>query len=176
MTTDLPRAHISAEDFRGLFDGLPQPKPTMQHVALSFGAMLQKLRNQAGLTLRALQELSGVPNPVISAIETGNRRCGAAAAKKLASALFGNRDCPERSEFLYAAASTIKARGAIEDSQLYPPAVLDVVASKLKRMRIKDRDIVSAHVQDADKDLCDLLIVLQGGRRLTVAVTIKEAP
>jgi transcriptional regulator with XRE-family HTH domain len=167
---------ITAEDFRGLFDGLPQPKPTMQHVALSFGAMLQKLRNQAGLTLRGLQELSGVPNPVISAIETGNRRCGAAAAKKLASALFGSTDCPERSEFLYAAAATIKARGAIEDSQLYPPAVLDVVASKLKRMGIQDRDILAAHVHDSDKDQCDLLIVLQKGRRLTVTVIIKEAP
>jgi transcriptional regulator with XRE-family HTH domain len=138
--------------------------------------MLQKLRNKSGLTLRALQELSGVPNPVISAIENGKRRCGAVVAKKLASIIFGSLECPERSEFLYAAAATIKARGAIEDSQLYPPAVLDVVASKLKRMRIKDRDILAAHVHDAEKDKYDLLIVLKGGRRLAVAVTIKNAP
>lgn len=169
---------ITPEEFRSLFSCTPQPKPTMKNVANSFGEMLQKLRNKSGFTLRALQELTGVPNPVISAIENGKRRCGAIVARKLASALFGSLDSPERSEFLYAAAATIKARGAIADSQLYPPAVLDVVASKLKRMRIKDRDILAVHVESPDKneDKRDLLIVLHGGKRLTVTVTIKEAP
>ena len=178
MSADLPTPHISPDEFRSMFAGLPQPKPTMRDVALSLGSMLQKLRVGSVRTLRQLELESGVPNSVISAIETGKRRCGAAAAKKLANAFFGIYECPERSEFLYAAAATIKARGAVEDSQLYPPAVLDAVAAKLRRMGVRDRDILGAYVEDPSKnrDSRDLLIVLHGGRRLSVAVTITDTP
>jgi transcriptional regulator with XRE-family HTH domain len=168
---------ISPEDFRTMFADIRQPKPTMSNVAHTFGDMLQRLRVKAGLTLRELEDLSGVQNPIISMIERGKRRCGANVAAKFADALFV-QECGAKREFLYAAAATIKARGAIEDSQLYPPAVLDVVASKLKKMGVRDRDILAVHVESPDKneDKRDLLIVLHGGKRLTVTVTIKEAP
>ncbi len=175
MTSTPTPNRISPEDFRELFKNLKQPRPAMRNVAHGFGDMLQKLRVKAGFTLRDLESMSGVPNPVISMIESGKRRCGARAAAKLADALFLG-ESPEKREFLYAAAATVKARGVIEDAQLYPPAILDVLANKLRLMGIRDRDILGVYVESPpETGSCpDLLIILQGGRRLAASVTVKE--
>lgn len=169
--TSEPR-RISPADFKKMFEGVPQPQPTLRNAAQSFGTVLQRLRTRSGMTLRQLEQMSGVPNPVISAIENGRRRCGASVAKRLADALFAVNSDSARSEFLYAAAATIKARGVIEDAQLYPPAILDAVASRLRAMKIRDRDIFTVHVEPGAEG--DLLVVLHGGRRLKVRIKITE--
>ena len=177
MASEAQPQSISLDEFRKLFEAQPQPQPTMRQVARGFGNLLQRLRAKRGLSLRDLEQLSGVPNPVISAIEHGRRRCGARVAKKLAEALVpGDHVEKVRHEFLYAAAATIKARGAIEDAQLYPPAVLDLVASKLRGMGIRDREILGAYGETRGEDGCqrDLLLVLSNGRRLGVRVDIVE--
>ena len=165
---------IAPDAFRKIFDGLPQPQRTMRDVASGFGDLLKKLRG--GLSLRELEQLSGVPNPIISAIENGRRRCGANVAKKLAEALFGADQEENRRDFLYAAAATIKARGVIEDAQLYPPAVLDLVPSLLRAKGIRDRDILGAYREssDANKGRPDMLLVLHRGRRVQIRVTIQD--
>ena len=165
---------ITPEAFRKIFDGLPQPQPTMLDVARGFGDLLKKLRG--GLSLRELEQLSGVPNPIISAIENGRRRCGANVAKKLAEALFGADQEENRRDFLYAAAATIKARGVLEDAQLYPPAVLDLVPSLLRAKGIRDRDILGAHRDppSANGDRPDMLLVLHRGRCVQIRVVIQD--
>lgn len=167
---------VTPAEFRKLFEGLPQPQPTMRDVASGFGTLLQKLRVRSGLSLRDLEQLSGVPNPVISAIEHGRRKCGARVAKQLAEALFDVGQQENQREFLYAAAATIKARGVIEDAQLYPPAVLDLVPSLLRAKGIRDRDILAAHREprNENENNPDMLIVLHRGRRVQIRVTFKE--
>ena len=100
----------------------------------------------------------------------------ARAAKKLANALFGETDRPERDEFLYGAAATIKARGVIEDADLYPPAILDAVASRLRGMGIRDRDIfgVKPGPDAEDPDQAGMLLILHGNRRLRVTISIEQ--
>ena len=51
------------------------------------GDALWTYRDNAGLTLEQLAELSGIPRPHLSAMENGKRPIGVRIAKKLASAL-----------------------------------------------------------------------------------------
>ena len=69
-----------------------------------FGHRLRVLRKERGLSLRRLQEASGVTYSVVSSIERGDRAVGAETAERLADAL---GVCGEdRDQFLIQAAGT----------------------------------------------------------------------
>jgi len=176
MQTDTHTPCLTPAQFREKFKNTPQPKPTMRNVAQSFGMMLQSSRINAGLKLRELEEAARVPNSLISAIEHDRRRCNANTAKKLANALFGATESQSRSEFLYAAAATMKAKGVIKDSELYPPEILDAVAEQLRRRNIKAKQILSVSLEPKtdDKSKPNLFILLHDKRRLLVTITIDE--
>lgn len=159
-------------------------KPSRELLARSFGHRLQGERVKQGFTLRQLAEAIRVPNSHISAMETGHRRCGSKAARKIADAFwpepYVGRDDPEsekaRADFLYHAASTIKARGVIQDSELYPPQIFDAVGSLLRRNGIKDRDVLSATLGPVTTDCghVELRIVLCDERLFEVSISMKE--
>jgi transcriptional regulator with XRE-family HTH domain len=146
----------------------------LYRTATKFGFTLRALREKRPWTLRELESASGVPNSHISAMESGKRRCGAVAARKLADALFGWQDSKEKNEFMYAAAATIKARGAIKDAELYHPAILDAVCYKLRQMGICDKDIqhASLGVERVDGVRADLFIMTKTNDMFDVNISI----
>jgi transcriptional regulator with XRE-family HTH domain len=159
-----------------LDDRLAKLKPVTNNVNELFGEILQQLRRDRNLPLRKLQEMSGVPNPVISSIEKGKRCCGTSAANKLADALYGLNESPSKLIFLYAAASTLKSGGIIDSDNPYPPAVFDMVSAKLRSMKIRARDISLANITPGDKGKPgnDISIELHDGRQYHISVNIEQ--
>jgi len=164
---------------------VPRPMPTLPDLAKSFGHRLFLERSKMRLSLRALQELSDVPNSHISAMEQGKRRCGARAAQKLAEVFWPTSDkewpgqqhaLQEKQEFLYAAAATIRARGVVEDAALYPPEILDGVGFKLRQAGIRDKDIESAgfDVTKRDGQHVDLVVQLRDRRIFDITIMLNE--
>lgn len=96
----------------------------------AFGALVKKLRNQAGLSLKGLDRKSGgVTYSLISAIESGDRAVGGIVAEKLADA-FGLQGA-EREQFLMQAAATRKRDRLMSYARTLDPEILNYVAWRL---------------------------------------------
>jgi transcriptional regulator with XRE-family HTH domain len=144
----------------------------------AFGLTLRDLRARDGLSLRDLEDKSGVPNPIVSAMEHGRRHCAPQVAKKLADVFFTRPvDENERREFLYAAARTAPSPGVIEESRGFPPIVLDSVAHALRQQGISAQDIIEAlqgeGSQKGDRKP-DLVIRLRDGRTMVFEMKLSE--
>lgn len=102
-----------------------------------FGAMLKRLRTEAGRTLRDLGEKADMPHSAISAIEAGRQNIGIKQAEKLADVLQPR----DRGNFLMKAVSTTKHERILPFASGYRAEILNGLAIYLAHAGITAGDI-----------------------------------
>lgn len=90
---------------------------------------LRALRKRRGLSLRQLQELSGVTYSTISGMERGERAVGAESAEHLANGL--QLALGERDQFLFAAAATRRKDRLVGYARSLEPELLNFLPKAL---------------------------------------------
>lgn len=110
-----------------------------------FGLSLRTLRKQRGLSLRGLQELSGVNYTVISSFERGERAVGAESAGRLADGL--GLAAGERDPFLFQAAGTRRKDRLVGYARSLEPEILNFLPMMLAAAGINLGNIKRSEVR-----------------------------
>jgi transcriptional regulator with XRE-family HTH domain len=122
----------------------------------NFGRTLKTCRTQRNLTLRALQELSGVNYTLVSAFEHGERAVGSDVAVRLADGL--NLAGDERQRFLFAAASTRRKDRLVGYARTLAPELVNFVPKVLAGSGLDLAAIGACEVrQNLDRERPELL-------------------
>jgi transcriptional regulator with XRE-family HTH domain len=137
----------------------------MQHNR--FPESLNTLRRRAQLTNRELARKARVPESLISGLQNGNRRVGETNARQIAEALELSGEQME--EFVLQAIDT-STRKLLKDAQGYPSALLNLVASQLRRAGVMPDLVTNYAVAGADQDRVTLL--LADGRKALIAMSL----
>lgn len=114
-------------------------KATSKHTTdtPTFGSLLKQLREAAGMTLRGLGELAGIPHSVIAAIESNHRSPNLQTAERLADSL----KVADRSAFLFRAISTTKNQRMLPFARKHNATVLNYLPLCLAHMGIEAASI-----------------------------------
>ena len=133
---------------------------TVADFRTNFGCALKTYRTDRNLTLRGLQELSGVVYTLISAYEHGERAVGADVAARLADGLDLEGD--ERESFLFAAAATRRRDKLVGYARSLAPELINFVPRVLAGAGMDLEDISRCEVrQSMDRERPELLPKLQ---------------
>jgi transcriptional regulator with XRE-family HTH domain len=167
---------------------------TVTESRTNFGRILKTYRSRRNLTLRQLQELSGVNYTLVSAFEHGERAVGADTAARLAGGLGLAGD--ERQRFLFAAAATRRKDRLVGYARLLAPELLNFVPKVLAGSGLNLEAIEACEVRQnlegerpqllsklrtafgqvtraaAGKQTGDFLVVNTGGREYVCALLI----
>lgn len=103
-----------------------------------FGRQLSRLRQEAGLTVRALAEDAKVPHSLIAGLQAGSRRVGEYQARKIGGAL--NLKDGALDSFILAAINTCTEK-VLEESKDYPASFLNMVAKQLRLAGILPKNL-----------------------------------
>lgn len=98
----------------------------------AFGCYLKNIRQQRGISLRKLEEATGIAFPYISLIESGGNGVGPAKAARLADGL--KLEGEERHEFLLSADKTCTALGKRRTMTGCPPFLAELFAQRLEQL------------------------------------------
>ncbi len=111
-----------------------------------FGQTIRQLRLSQSLTLRALQERSGVSYTLISAYEHAERAVGPEVATRLADGLglLGE----ERQRFLFAAAATRRKDRLVDYSRKLAPELVNFIPAVLVREGVELADTEDCVLSD----------------------------
>ena len=94
----------------------------------TFADALNKLRKANHLTVYELAKRAGVPQSLISGLQTGNRQIGEYVARKLAKVL--QLENEELEDFVYLAINDCSEK-VLQRSKDYPAEVLNLIAGEL---------------------------------------------
>jgi transcriptional regulator with XRE-family HTH domain len=133
-----------------------------------FPETLNTLREDAQLTNRELARRAGVPESLISGLQTGSRRVGEANARQIGRAL-GLAD-DDLNTFVLKAIDT-STRKVMKSAQEYPSAILNLVAFRLRRAGVFPDLVKDYCFAGAEQDRVTLL--LNDGRRALIAMDLK---
>jgi len=104
----------------------------------NFGNTLNRIRKQQHLTVHQLAKLAGVPQSLISGLQTNNRVIGEYNARKIGKAL--QLDGDDLESFVYLAINNCTER-VLNEFKSYPAEVLNLIAGVLESMGISPENI-----------------------------------
>jgi transcriptional regulator with XRE-family HTH domain len=107
----------------------------------SFGHTLKKLRLKRGLTLRKLEQISGIANSNLALLESGRKPCGPVTAERLAQAL--KLAGEEYVEFCLRAITTTKSRKRMRHAEHFDPKLWAWLVGELRAQGIKPSAIAN---------------------------------
>lgn len=129
---------------------------TVAQSRTNFGQILKTYRTRRNLTLRAVQELSGVNYTLVSAFEHGERAVGADVAIRLVDGLGLTGD--ERQRFLFAAAATRRKDRLVGYARMLAPELVNFVPKVLSESGLNLEAIERCEVrQTLDRERPELL-------------------
>jgi transcriptional regulator with XRE-family HTH domain len=129
---------------------------------------LNTLREDAHLTNRELARRAGVPESLISGLQTGARRVGEANARQIGEAL--NLTGDDLNSFVLEAIDT-STRKLMKSAQGYPSAILNLIAFQLRRAGVLPDLVKDYRFAGIEQDRVTLL--LNDGRTALIAMDLK---
>ena len=124
-----------------------------------FGKKLSSLRQNEGLSIRALADDAKVPHSLIAGLQAGSRRVGEYQARKIGVAL--NLKDGALDSFILAAINTCTEK-VLEEAKDYPASFLNMIARQLRLAGILPKDLSKFQI-NGDRNEHILKLYLQDG-------------